>query len=104
MNNKVFYNLAMTDELDVTMCLAIPGKVVNIGEDDNIEVDFGGIKRQVKSTLLEDKVKLNDYVLVHIGFAMAIVEEEEALETLKLLAEIDAFNTNVENLTKAKTE
>jgi len=104
MNNKVFYKQSMTDELDVTMCLAIPGKVVEIGEEDNIQVDFGGIKRQVKSTLLEGKVKLNDYVLVHIGFAMAIVEEEEALETLRLLAEIDSFNTNVENLTKAKTE
>ncbi len=104
MNNKVFYKQSMTDELDVTMCLAIPGKVVEIGEEDNIHVDFGGVKRQVKSTLLEGKVKLNDYVLVHIGFAMAIVEEEEALETLRLLAEIDTFNTNVENLTKAKTE
>jgi len=104
MNNKVFYKQSMTDELDVTMCLAIPGKVVEIGEEDNIQVDFGGVKRQVKSTLLEGKVKLNDYVLVHIGFAMAIVEEEEALETLRLLAEIDSFNTNVENLTKAKTE
>ena len=104
MNNKVFYKQSMTDELDVTMCLAIPGKVVEIGEEDNIQVDFGGVKRQVKSTLLEGKVKLNDYVLVHIGFAMAIVEEEEALETLRLLAEIDSYNTNVENLTKAKTE
>jgi len=104
MNNKVFYKQSMTDELDVTMCLAIPGKVIEIGEEDNIQVDFGGVKRQVKSTLLEGKVKLNDYVLVHIGFAMAIVEEEEALETLRLLAEIDSFNTNVENLTKAKTE
>ena len=104
MNNKVFYKHSLTDELDVTMCLAIPGKVVEIGEEDNIQVDFGGVKRQVKSTLLEGKVKINDYVLVHIGFAMAIVEEEEALETLRLLAEIDSFNTNVENITKAKTE
>ena len=104
MNNKVFYKLAMTDDLDVTMCLAIPGKVVEIGKDDTILVDFGGVKREVKSTLLEEEIKLNDYVLVHIGFAMAIVEEEDALETLRLLAEIDAYNTNVENLTKAKTE
>jgi hydrogenase expression/formation protein HypC len=104
MNNKVFYKRAIDDELDVTMCLAIPGKVVEIGKDDTILVDFGGVKREVKSTLLEGKVKINDYVLVHIGFAMAIVEEEEALETLRLFAEIDSFNTNVENLTKAKSE
>ena len=82
------------------MCLAIPAKVVEIISKDTILVDFGGVKREVKSTLLEDKIKLDDYVLVHIGFAMAIVEEEEALETLKLLAEIDAYNQNVEGFSE----
>ena len=78
------------------MCLAIPGKVVEIVDDDTLQVDFGGVKRQVKSTLLEEKPKLNDYVLVHIGYAMAIVDEEDALETLRLLAEIESFNVNVD--------
>jgi hydrogenase expression/formation protein HypC len=82
------------------MCIAIPAKVVEIINHDTILVDFGGIKREVKSTLLEDKIKLDDYVLVHIGFAMAIVEEEEALETLRLLAEIDVFNQNVEGFSE----
>jgi hydrogenase expression/formation protein HypC len=82
------------------MCLAIPAKVVEIKNKDTIVVDFGGVKRDVKSTLLEDKIKLDDYVLVHIGFAMAIVEEEEALETLRLLAEIDAYNQNVEGFSE----
>ena len=82
------------------MCLAIPAKVVEIINHDTILVDFGGIKREVKSTLLEDKIKLDDYVLVHIGFAMAIVDEEDALETLRLLAEIDAFNQNVEGFSE----
>ena len=82
------------------MCLAIPAKVVEIVNHDTILVDFGGVKREVKSTLLEDKIKLDDYVLVHIGFAMAIVEEEEALETLRLLAEIDVFNQNVEGFSE----
>jgi len=86
------------------MCLAIPAKVVEIINDDTILVDFGGVKREVKSTLLEDKIKLNDYVLVHIGFAMAIVEEEEALETLRLLAEIDAYNQNVEGFSKEQSD
>ena len=72
------------------MCLAIPGKVVEIVDSDTILVDFGGIKREVKSTLIEDKLTVGkDYVLVHIGYAMAVVNEEEALETLRLLAEID---------------
>ncbi len=82
------------------MCLAIPAKVVEIINDDTILVDFGGVKREVKSTLLEDKIKLDDYVLVHIGFAMAIVEEEEALETLRLLAEIDVYNQNIEGFSE----
>jgi len=82
------------------MCIAIPAKVVEIINDDTILVDFGGVKREVKSTLLEDKIKLDDYVLVHIGFAMAIVEEEEALETLRLLAEIDVFNQNIEGFSE----
>ncbi len=84
------------------MCLAIPGKVVEVVDDDTIQVDFGGVLRQVKSTLLEDKPKLDDYVLVHIGYAMAIVEEEDALETLRLLAEIESFNVNVEALSKTE--
>ena len=82
------------------MCLAIPAKVVEIINHDTILVDFGGVKREVKSTLLEDKIKLDDYVLVHIGFAMAIVDEEDALETLRLLAEIDAFNQNIEGFSE----
>ncbi|MHA1156821.1 MAG: HypC/HybG/HupF family hydrogenase formation chaperone [Candidatus Heimdallarchaeota archaeon] len=84
------------------MCLAIPGKVIEVVDDDTIQVDFGGVIRQVKSTLLEDKPKLDDYVLVHIGYAMAIVEEEDALETLRLLAEIESFNVNVEALSKTE--
>jgi len=83
------------------MCLAIPAKVVEIINDDTILVDFGGVRREVKSTLLEDKIKLDDYVLVHIGFAMAIVDEEDALETLRLLAEIDAFNQNIEGFSES---
>ncbi|MHA1532724.1 MAG: HypC/HybG/HupF family hydrogenase formation chaperone [Candidatus Heimdallarchaeota archaeon] len=83
------------------MCLAIPAKVVEIINDNTILVDFGGVRREDKSTLLEDKIKLDDYVLVHIGFAMAIVDEEDALETLRLLAEIDAFNQNIEGFSES---
>ncbi|HUU77858.1 MAG TPA: HypC/HybG/HupF family hydrogenase formation chaperone [candidate division Zixibacteria bacterium] len=82
------------------MCLAVPAKVIEIIDNDTLQVDFGGIKREVKSTLLEPKPKINDYVLVHIGYAMAIVDEEDALETLRYLAEIESFNVNIENLSK----
>jgi hydrogenase expression/formation protein HypC len=81
------------------MCLAIPAKVVKIVNKETLLVDFGGIQREVKSTLLNEKVGLNDYVLVHIGYAMAKVEEEEALETLRILAEIEEYNQNTEVFT-----
>lgn len=81
------------------MCLAIPAKVVKIISDDIILVDFGGVQREVKSTLLDEKIELNDYVLVHIGFAMTKVEEEDALETLKILAEVEQYNQNIDAFT-----
>lgn len=84
------------------MCLAIPGKVIEVIDDDTLQVDFGGVQRQVKSTLLEEKPKLEDYVLVHIGFAMAIVDEEDALETLRLLAEIESYNVNVDAISNTE--
>ncbi|NHJ46294.1 MAG: HypC/HybG/HupF family hydrogenase formation chaperone [Asgard group archaeon] len=81
------------------MCLAIPAKIVKIVNDETLLVDFGGVQREIKSTLLNEKVGLNDYVLVHIGYAMAKVEEEEALETLRILAEIEEYNQNTEVFT-----
>jgi hydrogenase expression/formation protein HypC len=81
------------------MCLAIPAKVIKIVSDEIILVDFGGVQREVKSTLLDEKIELDDYVLVHIGFAMSKVEEEEALETLRMLAEIEQFNQNIDAFT-----
>ena len=73
------------------MCLAVPGKTIKRIDEETILVDFGGIRREVKTTLLEEELEIGkDYVLVHIGYAMSVVEEEDALETLRLLAEIDA--------------
>lgn len=84
------------------MCLAIPAKIIEIINDDTAIVDFGGVRREIKTTLIEEELKINDYVLVHIGFAMTKVEEEEALETLRLLAEIDSYNQNIEGFTQSE--
>jgi hydrogenase expression/formation protein HypC len=68
------------------MCLAIPGKVVNI-DNNNAQVDFGeGVLREVNVTLVEAKV--GEYVLVHAGYAIQVLDEKEALETLQLWNEI----------------
>ncbi|MEK6946544.1 MAG: HypC/HybG/HupF family hydrogenase formation chaperone [Nanoarchaeota archaeon] len=69
------------------MCLAIPGKVVMIS-GKKATVDFGGLKRKVDISLI-DKCNLNDYVLVHVGFAIQKVDEVTARETYRLLSEMD---------------
>jgi len=68
------------------MCLAVPAEVIEIKGSEAI-LDFGGAKRKAVITLLED-VKVGDYVLVHIGYAIQKLSKEEAMETLKLWEEI----------------
>lgn len=64
------------------MCLAIPAKVMSL-EGEKANVDFGqGVLREVNVSLVEAKV--GDYVLVHAGYAIQIIEEEDAKETLSL--------------------
>lgn len=76
------------------MCLAIPGKVVSI--DDKIaEVDFGGVNRKVNLSMVE--VEVGDWVIVHAGFAIQTMDEEEALETLKLWEELLAQEEEFRN-------
>ncbi len=68
------------------MCLAIPAKVKSIeGHEGDVEV--GGISRKA-SFMLTPEVMVGDYVLLHTGYAISIVDETEAKETLKLLEEL----------------
>ncbi|MEM4727825.1 MAG: HypC/HybG/HupF family hydrogenase formation chaperone [Candidatus Bathyarchaeia archaeon] len=68
------------------MCLAIPARVIE-KNGDRARVDFGGgVLREVDLTLVEAGV--GDYVIVHAGFAIQVLEEEEARETLRLWSEI----------------
>jgi hydrogenase expression/formation protein HypC len=72
------------------MCLAVPGKVVEIvGEGDLRmgKVDFSGVQRQASLAFVPE-VQLGDYVLVHVGFAISRIDEEAARETLAALLEI----------------
>ena len=70
----------------ISMCLAIPAKVISVKED-KARVDFGeGVLREVNVTLV--KAKVGDYVLVHAGYAIQVLDEKEALETLELWNEI----------------
>ena len=68
------------------MCLAIPAKVVSIKEK-NARVDFGeGVLREVNVTLVD--VKVGDYVLVHAGYAIQVLDETEAQDTIRLWNQI----------------
>lgn len=71
------------------MCLAIPSKIVNIENNIGI-IDVDGVRRQASLLLLEDP-KVGEYVIVHAGFAIKKIDEEAAMETLKLLREALAF-------------
>ena len=68
------------------MCLAIPAKIMSLA-GEKAQVDFGqGVLREVNVSLVE--AKLGDYVLVHAGYAIQLLEEKEALETLSLWNDI----------------
>jgi len=71
------------------MCLAIPARIVEL-EGDNAVVDAMGNRWRAKTTLLPE-VEIGTLILIHAGFAISIVDEEEARKTWELLAEIADF-------------
>ncbi len=75
------------------MCLAVPGKIVNILVEEHLglrrgKVDFGGIRKEVCLDYTPEAV-VGDYVMVHVGFALSIVNEEEAQRVFDALRELD---------------
>jgi hydrogenase expression/formation protein HypC len=68
------------------MCLAIPGKIEKILEDNYALVDFGGIKKSVCLDLIKE-AKVGNYVNVHVGFAINKIDEKQAKENLKFINE-----------------
>lgn len=69
------------------MCLAVPGKVTDIvGEDElrSARIDFGGVTREASLVFVPEAV-LGDHVLVHVGFAISVIDEEVARDTLEAL-------------------
>jgi hydrogenase expression/formation protein HypC len=81
------------------MCLAIPGKIVEIVDaaDCIAKVDVSGVRRNIHYGLLADEgLQVGDYVLIHVGFAMTKIDVIEAEETLRLLEELGQFQTELE--------
>lgn len=70
------------------MCLAIPARVVELLENDCAVVELGGVRKEI-SLALVDGVEVDDYVIVHVGYALNRLDQEEAEKTLQLFAELD---------------
>ena len=73
-----------------SMCLAVPVRVVSINGFE-AEVDIGGVGRKV-NIMLTPEVKVGDYVLLHTGYAINVIDEAEAQETLELFKQIVSFD------------
>jgi hydrogenase expression/formation protein HypC len=72
------------------MCLAVPVQIITINGNE-AEVDIGGVRRKV-SIMLTPEVKIGEYVLLHAGYAINILNEAEAKETLQLFQQIADIN------------
>jgi hydrogenase expression/formation protein HypC len=84
------------------MCLAIPGKITEIHPSpDEIfrmgKVSFDGVLREVNLAMVPE-AKTGDYILVHVGVALQVIDEDEALKTIEYLKEIDELNNSEDRL------
>ncbi len=91
------------------MCLAIPGQIVEFltGSEDHLAVvDVVGVKRKINVALMQDTpLAVDDYVLIHVGFAMSKVDEKEAAETMSLLEMMgDAFTEELQAVAESSIE
>lgn len=79
------------------MCLAVPGKITQIYQKDSLhmaKIDFGGISREI-CLAYTPEAKVGDYALIHVGFAISLMDEDEAQETLKLIREVTGFENEI---------
>ena len=77
------------------MCLGVPGKIIEIYDNGGLSmgvIDFGGVRREACLAYVPE-AQVGDYTIIHVGFALNLISEEEAMETLDLLRQI----ANLEN-------
>lgn len=72
------------------MCLAYPGKIIKIKNDQQATADFNGVRKDINISLV--KIKVGDFVIVHAGFAIQKMGKEEAVEALKIYGEYNKKN------------
>jgi hydrogenase expression/formation protein HypC len=79
------------------MCLGVPGKIVETYEKGGLQmakVDFGGVFREACLNYVPE-AKMGEYCIIHVGFAISILSESEAMETLELLKQIGSFDEEI---------
>ena len=92
------------------MCLGIPGRIVEILDEDLLlaKADVGGVRRNVNIGLVhheDERVEVGDWILIHVGFAMSKIDEEEAQNTLRFLEELgEAYEQELEELRESRIE
>ncbi|QSV46601.1 HypC/HybG/HupF family hydrogenase formation chaperone [Geobacter benzoatilyticus] len=69
------------------MCLGVPMRVVSVGED-GVVAEIDGVRKDASLMLLDEEVKEGDFIIVHAGFAISKLDEEDARETLRLMREV----------------
>ena len=77
------------------MCLGIPGRIVERYGEEGLPmgiVDFGGVRREVCLAYVAEEAEVGDYAIVHVGFAISLVYEEEAKRTYEALKELDQLD------------
>ncbi|MGD2141220.1 MAG: HypC/HybG/HupF family hydrogenase formation chaperone [Burkholderiales bacterium] len=84
------------------MCLAVPGKILSISGDDELtrsgRIDFGGVVKET-SLVYVPEARTDDYVLVHVGFALAVIDEAEAARVFELLQQLEEPATTQRTVT-----
>jgi hydrogenase expression/formation protein HypC len=75
------------------MCLALPALIVELRENELGVVDLDGVRKEISLALVDD-VRVGDYVIVHVGYALGKLDTGEAEATLRLFAEIEASTEN----------
>ena len=70
------------------MCLAIPARIVALGDNETATVDLGGIRKDISLALVPE-ARLDDYVIIHVGYALGLIDPEEAQRTLAIFAELE---------------
>jgi hydrogenase expression/formation protein HypC len=79
------------------MCLGVPGKIVETYEKSGLQmakVDFGGVFREACLNYVPE-AKVGEYCIIHVGFAISVLSESEAMETLELLKQIGSFDEEI---------